>query len=155
MYIHDLHLWNSRTEFNLLKLGSSDLRGRDNSQLLSEINASLGRGLVNILATCSLEGTYSNLTFCSSTCSCRKWYLIGMCLVLECITGFFDILMAFVLSEKMEIGGENLIWMSCKFCIIQSSHVQHDAVATYYAYVVDKAIELCFLLNRHTNRGPI
>ena len=33
---------------------------------------SLGSGFVRISATCSLEGTYSNLTFCSSTCSLRK-----------------------------------------------------------------------------------
>ena len=33
---------------------------------------SLGNGLVSISTTCSLEGTYLNLTFCSSTCSLRK-----------------------------------------------------------------------------------
>ena len=118
-------------------------------------NASLGRGLVNISATCSLEGTYSNLTFCSSTYSCRKWYLIGMCLVLECITRFFEILVALVLSHRMEMGGEHLIWISCNGCIIQRSWVQHDAATTYSASAVDKAIELCFLLNQDTNRGPI
>lgn len=46
---------------------------------------SLGNGLVSISATCSLEGTYSNLIFCSSTCSGIKWYLIGICLVFECV----------------------------------------------------------------------
>ena len=70
---------------------------------------SLGNGLVSISATCSLGGTYSNLTFCSSTCSRRKWYLIGMCLVFECITGFFEMLIALVLSHKIGIGGVQVI----------------------------------------------
>jgi len=33
--------------------------------------------------------------------------------------------------------------------------VQQDAAATYSASVVDKAIELCFLLNKDTNLEPI
>ena len=39
--------------------------------------------------TCSFVPTYSILMFFSATYSSRKWYLIGMCFVLECITGFF------------------------------------------------------------------
>ena len=117
--------------------------------------ASLGNGLVRISATCSLEGTYSNLTFCSSTCSRRKWYLIGMCLVFECMTRFFEMLIALVLSHKIEIGGVQVIWKSCKVCIIQRSWVQQDATATYSALAVDKAIELYFLLNQDTNLEPI
>ena len=116
---------------------------------------SLGNGLVSISTTCSLEGTYSNLTFCSSTCSRRKWYLIGMCLVFECMTGFFEMLIALVLSHKMEIGGVQEIWKSCKVCIIQRSWVQQDAAATYSASAVDKAIELYFLLNQDTSLEPI
>ena len=70
---------------------------------------SLGSGFVRISAACSLEGTYSNLTFFSSTCSRRKWYLIGMCLVFECMTGFFEMLIALVLSHKIETGEVQVI----------------------------------------------
>jgi len=69
----------------------------------------MGSSLVNISATYSLEGTYTNLIFFSRTCSRRKWYLMGMCLVLGCMAGFFEILMALVLSYKMEMGGEHVI----------------------------------------------
>ena len=51
--------------------------------------ASRGSGFVKISATCSFVPTYSTLMFFSATCSCRKWYLIGMCFILECITRFF------------------------------------------------------------------
>jgi len=80
---------------------------------------------------------------------------MGMCLVLECMTGFFEILMALVLSHRMEMGGVHVIWMSCKVRIMQSSCVEQDAVATYYASAVDNEIELCFLLNQDTNLEPI
>ena len=118
-------------------------------------NASLGKCLVNISATSSLEGTYSNLTFFSSTYSCKKWYLRGICLVLEWITGFFEILMAILLSHKMEMGGENLIWISCNVFIIQRICVQHDATTTYFSSAIDNRMELCFLLKQDTNRCPI
>ena len=116
---------------------------------------SLGKGLVSISATCSLEGTYSNLTFCSSTCSLIKWYLIGICLAFECMTRFFEMLIALVLSHKMEIDGVQVIWKSYNVCIIQRSWVQQDAAATYSASAVDNTIELCFLLNQDTNLEPI
>ena len=52
-------------------------------------NVSLGRGLVKMSAICSFISTYSSLMFFSVTCSLRKWNLMGMCFVLEFITGFF------------------------------------------------------------------
>ena len=75
---------------------------------------------------------------------------MGMCLVLECMIGFFEIMMALLLSHRMEMGRVHVISMSCKVCIIQSSCVQQDAVATYFASVVDNEIELCFLFVKHT-----
>ena len=45
--------------------------------------------------------------------------------------------------------------MSCKVCIIQSSCVQQDVAATYFASAVDNEIELYFLLNQDTNLEPI
>jgi len=52
------------------------------------------------------------------------------------------------------MGGVHVIWISYKVCIIQSSCVQQDAAATYSTSAVDKAIELCFLLNQDTNLEP-
>ena len=45
--------------------------------------------------------------------------------------------------------------MSRKVCIIQSSYMQQDEIATYSALVVDNAIEIYFLLNQDTNLEPI
>ena len=132
-----------------MKLSIFDKRGRENSQLLSEIFECFPRKRFSkYIWNMFLEGTYSNLTFFSSTCSRRKWCLIGMCLVLECITGFFEILMALLLSHRMEMGGEHLIWISCNVYIIQIICVKHDPTATYYDFVVYKEIELCFLLKQ-------
>ena len=91
------------------KLQQQDEASTTPSFCLRYSKVSLGSGFVRISATCSLEGTYSNLTFCSSTCSRRKWYLIGMCLVFECMTGFFEMLIALVLSHKIETGGVQVI----------------------------------------------
>jgi len=71
------------------------------------------------------------------------------------MTGFFEILIALVLSQKIEIGGVQVICISCNVCIIQRSCVQQDVAATYSASAVDKAIELCFLLNQDTNLEPM
>jgi len=64
------------------------------------------------------------------------------------MTGFFEMLIALVLSHRMEIGGVQVILKSCKVCIIQRSCVQQDAAATYSASAVDNDIELYFLLNQ-------
>jgi hypothetical protein len=64
---------------------------------------SLGRGLVKIVATCSLVKMYSILTLCSTTCSLRKWYLMGISFVFEFITRFFEMLIALVLSHMIDI----------------------------------------------------
>lgn len=86
---------------------------------------SQGRGLVNIYAICSLKGRYSNFIFWSKTYSLRKWYLTGMCLVFECIIGFLNILMTLVLSQKIDMGCEQVTWICCRVWIIQSNCVHH------------------------------
>ena len=114
----------------------------------------VGRGLVKISASCSVVGTYSNLTTLSKTCSLRKWNLIGMCFVLECITGFFKILIALVLSQNMGIGSSYVTCMSCRLCFIQRTWVQHVVATTYSASAVERVIEDCFLLNHETKQPP-
>ena len=54
------------------KLQQQDEASTTPSFCLRYSKVSLGSGFVRISATCSLEETYSNLTFCSSTCSRRK-----------------------------------------------------------------------------------
>ena len=92
---------------------------------------SLGRGLVKTSATYFFVLIFSNLIFFSVTCSRRKWNLIGMCLVLECITGFLEILIALVLSHKIGIGSLHVTCMSCRVCFIQRIWVQQAIVAIY------------------------
>jgi hypothetical protein len=65
---------------------------------------SLGRGLVKMYAIFYFVPMYSKLIFFSVTCSRRKWYLSGMCFVLECITGFFEILIVLVWSQNIRMG---------------------------------------------------
>jgi len=91
--------------------------------------ASLGSDFVKITATCYFVPTYSTLMFFSATCSCRKWYLIGMFFILECITGFFEILIALVSSQYIGMGSSYSTYISVKFCFIHRTHVQHGVVA--------------------------
>jgi len=78
--------------------------GRNPNFSLWYSKESLGNDLVKRYAICSLEGTYSNLTTWSWTYSLRKWYLMGICLVLECWKWFLERLIALVLSHMIEIG---------------------------------------------------
>ena len=51
----------------------------------------LSRGLVKMSASWCSAGIYSRATIFLSTRSLIKWYLISMCLVLECWTWFLEI----------------------------------------------------------------
>ena len=73
------------------------------SSLLRSQNLSSLRGLVKILATWFLVLTCSNLIFSFATRSLIKWYLISICLVFECWTGFLLKLIALVLSHWIKI----------------------------------------------------
>ena len=114
----------------------------------------LGRGLVKMYATCSFSLIYSNLIIFYVTCSQRKWNLIGMCLVLECITGFLEILMALVLSHKIGISSLHVMFMSCRVFFIQRIWVQQAAAAIYSTYAVNKDTKDCFLLDQDTKKPP-
>jgi hypothetical protein len=78
----------------------------------------------------------------------------GMCLVLECITGFFEILTALVLSQYIGMGSSYSTCISIKVCFIQRTCVQHVVVAIYSASVVDKDTDDCFLLSHDTKHSP-
>ena len=81
--------------------------------------ASLGSGLAKISAICSFVSTCSSLITLWDTCSLRKWYFIGMCFVLECMTKVFDIFMALVLSQFIIIGCSYLTSNSSSVYFIQ------------------------------------
>ena len=79
---------------------------------------------------------------------------MGMCLVLEYITGFLDMFIAPVLSQNIGMGSSYFTWMSSNVYLIQMTCVQHDATTIYYAYVVDRDTEDCFLLDQATRQFP-
>ena len=66
---------------------------------LKEINLDELRALVKISANCLSVAICSITTDLFSTSSLIKWCRMSMCLVLECWTGFLEILMALVLSQ--------------------------------------------------------
>jgi hypothetical protein len=115
---------------------------------------SRGSGFVKMSTTCSFVPTYSTLMFFSITYSYRKRYLIGMCFVLECITGFFEILMALILSQYIGMGSSYSTCIFVKVCFIQRTCVQHVATAIYSTSAVDKDIDDCFLLSHDTKHSP-
>ena len=81
-------------------------------------NVSLGRGLVKMSTICSFVSTYSSLMFFSVTYSLRKWNLMGMCFVLECITRFLDMFITLVLSHNIGIGSSYFTCVSSNVCLI-------------------------------------
>jgi hypothetical protein len=100
--------------------------------------ASRGSGFVKMSATCSFMPTYST----------------PMCLVLECITGYFEILMVLVLSQYIGMGSSYSTCISVKVCFIQRTCVQHVVAAIYSASDVDRDTDVCFLLSLDTKHSP-
>ena len=115
---------------------------------------SLERGLVKMSSIYSFVLGSSNLMFFSMTCSLRKWNLIGICFVLECITGFLEVLIALVLSQGIGMGSSYFTCMSSKVCFIQRTWVQHATAAMYFSSIVYKDTDGFFLLNQDTKQSP-
>ena len=67
------------------------------------VNVDSSSGLVKMSASCFSLGTKCSSTMPFITCSLIKWYLMSMCLVMECCTGFSVIAIALVLSQKIGI----------------------------------------------------
>ena len=109
---------------------------------------------MNISAVCFEEEIKFNWTTRFVTCSLKKWYLIGMWLVLEWRDGILDILMALVLSHCRGIGSSYFTSKSASVWIIQIIYVQQVASTMYSSFVVDKDIEPCFLLIYATKESP-
>ena len=75
---------------------------------------------------------------------------MGICFVLECITGFLDMFIALVLSQSIGMGSSYFTWISSNICFIQMTCVQHVVAAIYSSSVVDKDTKDCFLLAQAT-----
>ena len=78
---------------------------------------------------------------------------MGMCFVLECITGFLEIFIALVLSQSIGVGSSYFTCMSSNVCFICRTRVQHTVVAMYYAYDVDNDTKGLVLLNQDTKQS--
>ena len=76
---------------------------------------------------------------------------MAMFLVLECITGFFEILIALVLSQNMIIGSLISTFIRSSNCLNQTMFEQFTAAATYSTFVVDCDVQFFILLVQDTN----
>lgn len=94
-------------------------------------------GLVKIYTISSIFGIKYNLTSPSTTFSFKKSYRIAIYFVQECITSLFEILIALILSYKIEI--KSLKFIQSFF--IHITYVQHDFATIVYAFAMDKKID--------------
>ena len=67
---------------------------------------------------------------------CNIWYLIKMCLVLKCNTGFLDIFTMLVLSQCITISSLISILISFNIFFIQMTWLKIFFVATYSSFDV-------------------
>ena len=79
---------------------------------------------------------------------------MGMCFVLECITGFLDMFIALVLSHNIGVGSSYITCMSSNVCLIQMTCVQNVVAAIYSSFAIDRDTEGCFLLDQDTKHSP-
>ena len=89
------------------------------------------------------------------TCSWRKLYFIGICLVLECITRFFERLMVLLLSQRIVIGCLVSMLTSFKASFIHRICVQQSTTNIYSASPIERDIYDYFFLIQDTRQSPI
>ena len=85
-------------------------------------------------------------------CSLRKWCLISICLVLECMTGFLDKFIALVLSQLIGILFKR-IPKSLSCCLSHNVWAQQLLAAMYFAYAVESATDRDQIREDFTNGG--
>src|ERR1044072_1698141 len=78
---------------------------------------------------------------------------MSMCFVLLCCTGFFEILIALILSQNKVITS-CLTSYSSSICFIHINCVQLLPAAMYLASAVERETQFCFLLNQETRLLP-
>ena len=104
----------------------------------------MAKGFVNKSASCKSVpmNLISHVPF--DMCSLRKWCLISMCFVLECIIGFLVKLMALVLWHNKGILLRKIL-KSFNCCLSHMIWAQQLSVAMYSASAVERATHACFL----------
>ena len=116
-------------------------------------NTSNLRGFVITLESCSCVLQCTSSTVPSLVKSRKKWNFISICLLLPCMTGFFDNFMAKLLSQKMIV---HLLWIFPSFSRTRLNqtpwHAQY-AAAMNSASVVDRVTTGCFFEDQET--GPV
>ena len=116
-------------------------------------NLSSLRGFVKMSASYFSVHTNSSNTSPELTWSLMKWCLISMCLLLECCTGFFDRLIALVLSQNMGVLVSSMP-KSLSCCLIHKIWAQQLPAIIYSASAVDNTTEFYFLLNHEIKLTP-
>jgi len=110
-------------------------------------------GFVKMSASWSLVTMLSMLISPFCWWSLMKWFLMLMCLVLECWTGFCVILIALSLSHSKGTF-LNLIPKSSKIAFIQSNCAQQLPALMYSASAVDSATLFCLFDDHETRDLP-
>ena len=82
--------------------------------------------------------------------SLRKWYLISICLVLQCCARFFYMLITLILSHLIGTCSKDKP-KSLSICFIQRICAQHKLIAMYLVYVFGKTSKFWFLLCHETS----
>jgi len=101
-------------------------------------NTSNLRGFVITLESCSCVLQCTSSTVPSLVKSRKKWNFISICLLLPCMTGFFDNFMAKLLSQKMIV---HLLWIFPSFSrtrLNQTSWHAQYAAAMNSASIMDR-----------------
>lgn len=116
-------------------------------------NCSLPNGFVNMSASWLCVSTNVTSTSPLSMWSRRKRCRISMCFVLECMTGFFVMLMALVLSHRRGMQ-PRFTPKSRSCCLSHKICAQQLPAVMYSASVVLSATHACFLHAHDTSAFP-
>ena len=145
-------MWKSNVKVIITYEKFQDQNQRDitTNSLLILINLFSLRGFVKISSSWSLMPTNSSIMSPFCAWSLWKWCLISLCLVLECCTRFFEMLMTLILLHLIGTCSNDKP-KSLKVCFIQRFCAQHKPIAIYSTSIVDKSTKFCFLLCHETN----
>lgn len=101
--------------------------------------------LVRTSASCFWVLTWTISSNPFWTLLCKKWYLVSICLLLPCVTKFFERLMPDLLSIINLTGLLTLNFNSCSKFISQIVWQANNSPNLYYASQIDNLTTSCFL----------
>ena len=123
------------------------------NSLRIKLKCSSGSFFVKISANWNSVGINSRIISWFCTWSRRKWCRTSICIVLECRIGFFDRLIALVLSHLMGVVS-NAIPKSLSSWWIHKTFAHQLPMAIYSASAIDNVTEFCFLENHKISLVP-